>query len=641
MNEPTRFCPICEQTMDDGVCPADAVPTVLRADVDEDGGVLQAGIMIANRYRIEALIARGGMGDVYRAVQTSMNRKVAVKTLLKDLQREPQLLKRFYREAKSASLLDHPNVVRIFDFGVDDETRVPYIAMEFLEGLTLTGLMRANGPFSEIRATGLLVGVGRALTAAHAKGLVHRDLKPENIQVQQLSDGEEHIKVFDFGIAKMKREPGDSQKSMTEAGVAIGTPQYMSPEQAMGRRIDHRADLYSLGCILYELVVGEPPFDGPEVMPILVDQSGTPPPDLPRMLPAGRAPSPALDALYAALMRKEPEKRPENAKVVTHALRAMARGEREVQTFRASAEITIPPRGTSEGFRVPVGLPTAANPTADTVAHPSVSEAMSQGTPSSGQPTVSALGQVTSPAPPPSMENFSAAPTVAAPSVETPAAPEPRASITVDVQSPTAPTSKAPLVVAFAILVVIGGVVVGSMNSQAPSIAPEAMEGAATTDLVPKAEAPMPRAAPSEIAPKPAPSAPTPTPQATLAVTVNSVPTGAAIFRGERRLGRTPLAIALPKTEFPIAVRLEKAGFTPTGITLETGHPSVTVTLPPMANAAVAPRKAAPKKAAPKKAAPKKAAPKKAPPPKKAASDKAAPKPPLPKPDEKVEVEAW
>jgi hypothetical protein len=112
MSNPTRFCPICEQTMDDAVCPEDEVPTVLRADVDEDRGLLQAGTMIANRYRIEGLIARGGMGDVYRAVQTSMNRKVAVKTLLKDLQREPQLLKRFYRTMRitheySYGLMDH------------------------------------------------------------------------------------------------------------------------------------------------------------------------------------------------------------------------------------------------------------------------------------------------------------------------------------------------------------------------------------------------------------------------------------------------------------------------------------------------------------------------------------------------------
>ena len=698
MTEPKRFCPICETPMDDAVCPVDGVPTVLRSEIDEEGQLLAAGTLIANRYRIEGLVARGGMGDVYGAVQTSMNRRVAVKTLLKDLQREPTLLKRFYREAKSASLVDHPNVVRIFDFGVDDETSVPFIAMEFLEGTTLTQVMRAEGPFPEARAASILVGVGRALAAAHAKGLVHRDLKPDNIQVQQLSDGEEHIKVFDFGIAKMQRAAGDTNKSMTEAGVAIGTPQYMSPEQAMGRRVDHRADLYSLGCILYEMVVGQPPFDGPEIMPILVDQAGTPPPLIPPMLPTGRAPSPALVQLYEGLMHKEPEARPSTAKVVTRALRALARGERDVQAFEdLDDSMTVPPRAAEPSMRGPNPMPTAeaASPgppsgEAATMAHPSVDGSAGPIIPAPrGHSTVAGLTPET---PPPAAWDASMAPTMAAPSVESPGvgsmntSPSPVPSMHRE-PTPTPTPTPTPIPTPPASSSMVADTHVdadrGESGGDAATAEALARQKAKTPLLVAavlllgsgiaflasgdKAESTAVQA-PSTTA---APAVPAPKAPATASVTVNSTPAGADIFRGEDRLGTTPYTLAFPKTEFPVDVTLRKTGFDTTGTTLRADLGAVTVHLsptavapPPATPSAVAPSpseaKATPVKKPPTAAAvnaksPKRAAKKtgtqarpkakarsqKKTLPKKAATQKSAPKKTEPPPKTDVEVEAW
>ncbi len=683
MNDPNRFCPICETAMDDAVCAADGVPTVLRSGIDEGGQLLATGTMIASRYRIEGLVARGGMGDVYSAVQTSMNRRVAVKTLLKDLQREPQLLKRFYREAKSASLVDHPNVVRIFDFGVDDDTSVPYIAMEFLEGTTLTRVMREHGPFPETRAAGILVGVCRALAAAHAKSLVHRDLKPENIQVQQLCDGEEHIKVFDFGIAKMQRKAGDTNKSMTEAGVAIGTPQYMSPEQAIGRRVDHRADLYSVGCILYEMLVGVPPFDGPEIMPILVDQAGKPPPKLPPLLPTGRAPSPALMALYDGLMHKEPESRPGTAKLVTRILRALARGEREIQSFDDHDDpATIPPMPSGAGMLAPNPMPTAHSAEdsvagvvdssyaeAPTVAHPSASElAVAMVQPAGGKSTVAGL----TPADPlpVSMDQGTAA-TVAAPSVEQPAvlplvtAPSPAPSMSRPaIAAPE--TVSAPSQPMIPLVETEGEAPAGSVaieaNAKTPLIIAAVILLGAGLLFVSLGGESKPAASPAET------SNPAPANEVVLtavSVTINSTPTGAEIFRGEERLGTTPYTLALPKDDFPIEVQLKKAGYGATGTTLREGLGAVMVHLTPQPKPTVpaavlpapvdtepAPAKAAPlpppvkpatparKVAPPKKAPPKKAAVKKVPP--KTSAPKTPPKKrPEKSADKDVEVEAW
>ncbi len=324
MAEPGRYCPLCEKWMDDDVCPTDGVPTVDRSKLDPESGGLPTGTMIAQRFRIEHLLGQGGMGAVYLATQISMNRKVALKTLLKSLLREGKLVKRFYREAQSASSLDHPNIVRIYDFGIDKETDIPYIAMEYLEGLTLDGLLQAEGPLPERRVTSILLGVARALTEAHDKDIIHRDLKPENIHVRRLSDGQEHVKVLDFGIAKVLRSDSDSYQSLTGTGVTVGTPMYMSPEQTMGQTLDFRSDLYSLGCVMFELLSGAPPYMSDEPIGILMKHLREEAPDLPAKLSDGQPPSEGLLALYTSLMAKQRLDRPCSTKAVVDILSALS-----------------------------------------------------------------------------------------------------------------------------------------------------------------------------------------------------------------------------------------------------------------------------------------------------------------------------
>ncbi|MBR58651.1 MAG: hypothetical protein CMH54_11615 [Myxococcales bacterium] len=325
MAEPGRYCPLCEEWMDDDVCPKDGVPTVDRAKMEPEAGGLANGTMIAQRFRIESLLGQGGMGAVYLATQTSMNRKVALKTLLKTLLRESKLVKRFYREAQSASALDHPNIVRIYDFGIDKETDIPYIAMEYLEGLALDELLQAEGPLPERRVTTILLGVARALTEAHDKDIVHRDLKPENIHVRELSDGQEHVKVLDFGIAKVLRSDSDSYQSLTGTGVTVGTPMYMSPEQTMGQPLDFRSDLYSLGCVMFELLSGGPPYMSDEPIGILMKHLREEAPALPAKLSDGQPPSEGLVALYTSLMAKKRLDRPCSTKAVVDILSALSR----------------------------------------------------------------------------------------------------------------------------------------------------------------------------------------------------------------------------------------------------------------------------------------------------------------------------
>jgi len=313
--------------MDDEVCPEDGVPTVESNifDVKEEG--VGAGTIIADRYRIEGVLGKGGMGTVYLATQLSVNRPVALKTLLKDLLSEQKHVKRFYQEARSASHLNHPNIIRIFDFGIDSGTRVPFLAMEFLEGQPLSEMLEESGPVPESRAAALLAQVAKALVEAHEKGIVHRDLKPDNIFVRVLPDGEEHVKVLDFGIAKVVNSDSTTQNSLTATGMTLGTPLYMSPEQIMGEKVDFRSDLYSFGCILQEVLTGKPPFDAEERLGVLVKHMSEEPPALPGALIDGQAPTPDLVALRKSLLAKKRFDRPSTTTVVARVLNALGRNE--------------------------------------------------------------------------------------------------------------------------------------------------------------------------------------------------------------------------------------------------------------------------------------------------------------------------
>ncbi|MEA2198653.1 MAG: eukaryotic-like serine/threonine-protein kinase, partial [Solirubrobacteraceae bacterium] len=252
------------------------------------------------------------MGTVYRAVDLILGRSVAVKTLpwlLAD--QDPNNVARFEREARAAAALSHPAVVSVYDTGVDAGTH--FIVMELVEGRSLEAVLREHGPIAPERAASIASRVADALAAAHAQGIVHRDIKPANVMLAK--DGS--VKVLDFGIA---RAAGAS--TLTQSASVIGTAAYMSPEQAIGEPADERSDIYALGCVLYALLTGHPPFTGEGSAAVLHQQANSTP-----RPPRGenhRA-SPALSALVMEMLAKKPGERPQSAGEVRDRLRALAR----------------------------------------------------------------------------------------------------------------------------------------------------------------------------------------------------------------------------------------------------------------------------------------------------------------------------
>ena len=205
--------------------------------------------VLADRYELGPVLGEGGMARVYRGVDRQLRRPVAVKVLAAPFDRDRSFLERFRREARAAAGLSHPNIVAVFDSGSDDGTH--FIVTELVEGETLADRLRRDGPMPPEEAVAVAVDIARALAAAHERGLIHRDIKPGNVMV--LPDG--RVKVVDFGIARAA-----GSDTLTGTGVVLGSTAYLSPEQAGGQPVDERADLYALGCVLYEMLTGHVPF---------------------------------------------------------------------------------------------------------------------------------------------------------------------------------------------------------------------------------------------------------------------------------------------------------------------------------------------------------------------------------------------
>ncbi|MEV0491013.1 Stk1 family PASTA domain-containing Ser/Thr kinase [Streptomyces atratus] len=212
---------------------------------------------LGGRYELGSVLGRGGMAEVYLAHDTRLGRTVAVKTLRTDLARDPSFQARFRREAQSAASLNHPAIVAVYDTGEDyvDGVSIPYIVMEYVDGSTLRELLHSGRKLLPERTLEMTVGILQALEYSHRAGIVHRDIKPANVMLTRTGQ----VKVMDFGIA---RAMGDSGMTMTQTSAVIGTAQYLSPEQAKGEQVDARSDLYSTGCLLYELLTVRPPFIG-------------------------------------------------------------------------------------------------------------------------------------------------------------------------------------------------------------------------------------------------------------------------------------------------------------------------------------------------------------------------------------------
>jgi eukaryotic-like serine/threonine-protein kinase len=257
--------------------------------------------LLGDRYELEGVVGRGGMAEVYRARDLRLDRIVAIKTLRPDLARDQTFQARFRREAQSAASLNHPSIVAVYDTGEDMSTGVPvpYIVMEYVDGRTVRDLLIEGHRLLPERTLEIVSGVLRALEYSHQAGIVHRDIKPGNVMVTRNGD----IKVMDFGIA---RAMSDAQATMTQTAQVIGTAQYLSPEQARGERVDARSDLYSTGCLMYELLTGRPPFTGDSPVAIAyqhVRENPIPPSRLDPDIP------PWADAIVLKAMAKAPADR--------------------------------------------------------------------------------------------------------------------------------------------------------------------------------------------------------------------------------------------------------------------------------------------------------------------------------------------
>jgi serine/threonine-protein kinase len=251
-----RVCPHCaaEYPSDQRFCPTDGTP--LRSKTGS-GGII--GEIIAERYHVVKALGEGGMGQVYLAEQVKMRRMCALKVMRPALATDPDAVRRFGAEAENASRIAHPNVAAIYDFGETPEGLV-YLAMEFVDGPSLASILARERVLPPGRVAAIAKQVADALSAAHELGIVHRDLKPDNVMIVRTKDGAERVKVVDFGIAKAM---ADGRTQMTRTGFVLGTPAYMSPEQISGDKLDGRSDLYSLGCMLFEMLTGQSPFSGP------------------------------------------------------------------------------------------------------------------------------------------------------------------------------------------------------------------------------------------------------------------------------------------------------------------------------------------------------------------------------------------
>ena len=348
------FCPTCRAPVEGEAqfCPRDGTPLLDALPSDP-----LIGRLLGGRYRLVDRLGQGGMGTVYRALHTLMEKPVAVKVLRSDLAGDPAAAVRFHREARSASRLDHEHCIRVTDFGQADDG-VLFLVMELLDGETLSGPI-SRGPLEPGRAATLAHQICQALAHAHEQGVIHRDLKPDNVFLARRGR-REAVKVLDFGLAKIA---GDSSggPAITRAGVVFGTPEYMAPEQAESGTIDARTDLYALGVILYQMLTGGLPFNASSFLALLskhVEEEPQPPrqrrPDLD--IPE------ELETIALRCLAKDPAARYQSALDVAAALEPFAELARPSSPFPVE---DAPSAGTSSARSALSGLSKPERPLAE------------------------------------------------------------------------------------------------------------------------------------------------------------------------------------------------------------------------------------------------------------------------------------
>jgi serine/threonine protein kinase len=322
-------CPECGASQEaPGFCTEDGAQCV-------DGSTDRLLGQLVGRYRVARMIGKGGMGEVFLGVQPEIGSRVAIKVLPPERAENKTLVDRFFAEARAVNLIRHEGIVNVLDLSTLPDGR-PYIVMEFLEGAPLSSFIE-HGALALGTLANLAIDVAGALTAAHERGIVHRDLKPDNVYVTAAG----RPKVLDFGIAKLRPELG-AQEVATQTGALLGTPHYMSPEQALGRAVDHRADIYSLGVILFEAATGRRPFEADSLFELLRHHVDTQPPS---PLAARPEMPPAYADVILRALAKDPAARFQSADELARALHEAARALDESAYVSLSRYASLPPSG--------------------------------------------------------------------------------------------------------------------------------------------------------------------------------------------------------------------------------------------------------------------------------------------------------
>jgi eukaryotic-like serine/threonine-protein kinase len=496
-------CPTCRTTYpnEHKLCSADGatlLPDEAFGAADTD---LPAGMQVGE-YVIEAKIGEGGFGCVYRAVHPLIGKAAAIKVLNRQYSSNPQMVSRFIAEARAVNQIRNRNIIDIFSFGQLEDGRQYYV-MELLDGVTFDGYLKQKGRLAPEDAIPILRGIARALGAAHAAGIAHRDLKPENVFLVMEDDGNVFPKLLDFGIAKLMGESGLGHKTRT--GAPMGTPHYMSPEQCRGRNVDQRTDIYSFGIVVFETLTGRLPFDGEDVMDLLLKQTSAPAPRVSEVCPDLPA---ALDGPVLHMLEKDPAKRPESLTAALDALAAAAQG--------AGFDVKTSPR------RQPDPLPpgTGAVRTAGHSLTPAEKEI-------SGARTIA--------------QTEDTKPTLAA---ATPGTPVP---------------SRSPLFVGAA-LAALGAIVAAVLILRPPTPAPLPVVAAPPPIVTATATA----TATAIVAAPPATVVPAPTGlPAEAEITVDSTPKDVEIYLGKEKLGTSAKPVHLKRGEDKVKLTFKAPGYAP------------------------------------------------------------------------------